>query len=288
MNVQDHLPHAVELQQLPRWAIVAFAARCSRRIAPLMDAHWPKEVHDSHRTQVHHAISGAEESAAVPGSRGGGDLHAETKARSAVRRAGGNVAEIVITAAMNANYAAKSADRDTERFRVEPNGAAECARAAASCAQAVLNAAEALGSLGGSRDALIRTYSVARTAVLRDYSLLQTAWLTMDWDDDTPVPPKFFGPVWSDGAPEGWPRTGETTTEPPVMKISIAIPAGMSEAETQEFNARVAQFFAALSGLHASMGGNGLKILDEASSAPLPLLDVVPIESEPACVGGGR
>jgi hypothetical protein len=36
------LPTEKEVRQLPRWARVAFAARCARRVEPLLKLHWPE------------------------------------------------------------------------------------------------------------------------------------------------------------------------------------------------------------------------------------------------------
>ena len=33
------------------------------------------------------------------------------------------------------------------------------------------------------------------------------------WDNDTPVPPVMFGPLWPDGTPRGWPEDSHAQTQ---------------------------------------------------------------------------
>ena len=40
---EREVPTREEIAELPRWAIVAFAARCAKRIPPLADFDWPGE-----------------------------------------------------------------------------------------------------------------------------------------------------------------------------------------------------------------------------------------------------
>ena len=48
-----------DFEKLPRWAVVAFAARCARRVQPLFKAGWPDAPGDSIRA-VEHAVDTAE------------------------------------------------------------------------------------------------------------------------------------------------------------------------------------------------------------------------------------
>lgn len=48
MPDEINLPTADEVRKLPRWAVVAFAERCARRIEPLLAADYP----DAPREQV--------------------------------------------------------------------------------------------------------------------------------------------------------------------------------------------------------------------------------------------
>ena len=130
----------------------------------------------------------------------------------------------------------------------------------------------------------------AQAAVRRDFDLLLAASEEFDWTDGTPVPPEFFGPLWPEGEPEGWPRpepTDDHHSEPPVLKLEIAVPEGMDSAATQAFDAKVAELLAAMSAFDAAMGGHGLKILDECSNEPLRLDDESPIHEDNLVGVGG-
>ncbi|MCZ7633848.1 hypothetical protein FBT69_05385 [Synechococcales cyanobacterium CNB] len=58
-----HLPTKEYLQALPRWARVAFAARCARRVQPLF-AHFRQKAPKEHIEAVDTAITLTERSAA--------------------------------------------------------------------------------------------------------------------------------------------------------------------------------------------------------------------------------
>ena len=131
----------------------------------------------------------------------------------------------------------------------------------------------------------------SRAAIRRDFELLLELAKGREgvpaWTDETPVPPEVFGPMWAERAPGGWPPLKDDK-EPLHLKIEIAVPSGMDDAESKAFNERVASFFAKLSGAHVAFGGTGLRLLDHSSSAPLPELDEEPIGVGSGCGGAGR
>jgi hypothetical protein len=59
----------------------------------------------------------------------------------------------------------------------------------------------------------IETYN----AIVADYNLVVHLSNTQHWTDATPVPPSVFGPLWPEGAPEGWPAIEEETVTPSVV-----------------------------------------------------------------------
>ena len=56
------LPTEKEIRQLPRWARVAFAARCARRALPLFVKHWPNAPRH-HVEAITNAVEVAESAA---------------------------------------------------------------------------------------------------------------------------------------------------------------------------------------------------------------------------------
>lgn len=272
---ETKVPTKGEIQQLPRWARVAFAARCARRVLPLFDMGWPN-AHAGQAEALDSAITLGEQSAAT--------------ATNAVANYG-NAVDISNAAHAVGRHAAQASAKGSAR---------DVARAAANAAAAVANAG---ADSAGSNAAFAATYSRAAAAasavgnhssaaaatIRRDFNLLLAAMEQLNWTDDTPVPPEFFGPLWPEGVPEGWPRPetdGSPDDCPLCLKLEIAVPAGMSEADSKAFDAKVRDLLAAMSGFDAAMGGNGLKILDECSSEPLLAADEAP-DHEDAFSGSG-
>lgn len=279
------LPTEEQIAELPRVASLAFAARCARRVLPLFRQFWP-DASATHINAVDVAVLYAERFAA---SRPEPDLNHSFPKHVGV------------------NYARRTAEAATvaasRRSSVESADAAAWAAETARChapdhptgmeaASYADSAKEAADAIRFQAVEILRSHSVesndapdadaharAIAAMRRDFDLLMYAAEQHQWTDDTPVPPEFFGPLWPDGEPEGWPGEDIAADQPPVaLKLQIAVPRGMSEAESNEFNDRVVGFLAALSALDASMGGTGLQILDDASQEPVDEVSEEPID----------
>ena len=171
-----------ELAELPRWAVVAFAARCARRVLPIFRAVWRHgraelEAQRAVIQDVEQAESLAAAAGAVPGAR----------LESGERPLGAT--EVAATAAEAAANAARAA-RDATDCPGSGAGLAETA------ARAAGNAAEHVG-----RAARL----AAERAMCHDYQLVREAAEEEGWTDDTAVPAQRFKALWPDGAPEGWP-----------------------------------------------------------------------------------
>ena len=171
------LPTLEDIQKLPRWARVAFAARCARRVQPLFAARRPgataKDI-----AAVDHAISRAEQSA-------GGAV---------------STADAYVTAAGDAAQAYAAAP--------EVDAAALVARAATRAAYSTAAyTSAAAAAYTAYTDAAEATEAAEAAAAIRcDYDLLCALSQREAWDDDSPVPPALFGPLWPDGPPPGWPE----------------------------------------------------------------------------------
>jgi hypothetical protein len=50
MSQEITIPSEEEIKQLPRWAIVAYAARCARRVEPLFVFFWPGSSNRTYRS----------------------------------------------------------------------------------------------------------------------------------------------------------------------------------------------------------------------------------------------
>jgi hypothetical protein len=234
MPDEPRLPTEEELRTLPRWAVVAYAARCARRVQPLFTHYWPDAPRE-HVEAVDRAITLAEAAAADPASAS--DWVPALAARSAAN------------AAANA-AAARSAARSAA------NAAANAAlnAAAANPAAAALTAANAAHATAANPAAAANAAALAHAA-RRDFDLLRALAEQHGWTDDSPVDVALLGPLWPDGLPEGWPvgadRAAEALDGSP---LSLYFDADEFTPE------QIADMIGLLSDLYAEIGGDRLII----------------------------
>ena len=171
------LPTWEEIRQLPRWARVAFAAHCARRVLPLYAADWPD---------------------APP--------HRAAAVDQAVRYAEVAATTLVADAAEARGTAADARETAAEAERLGRLVAADIAHAAAAAADAVRAAADA------ERDVTDATRDTARAAaaaalraaaafrdesagalIRRDFDAVLSHALANGWTAGTAVPPDTFG-----------------------------------------------------------------------------------------------
>ncbi|HEY1190667.1 MAG TPA: hypothetical protein VGE74_23750 [Gemmata sp.] len=179
------LPTDEEIEELPRWARVAFAARCARRVLPLFRVSWP-DAPDKELVAVTTVIEFTERAAAV------GEALAES-------------AEAAAYAATKAAVTASVA---------KATAAQAIARCATRAAQAIGGAAHAYALPGSDAEATAEAVEAAIEAAIdwvitpdarRDFDYLSRQAEAQRWDDNTSVPPEVFGPLWPEGPPKGWP-----------------------------------------------------------------------------------
>jgi hypothetical protein len=184
-----------EIQALPHWARVAFAARCARSVLPLFGHSWPTAKRER-VAAVESAISWAERSAAegqpVPNLREA-TSNAIRVAGAAILPICGSTSDeelpvgesaclVASFVAKSAEWAARAADENSSR---SADGALEAyshAREAARLAEEP----ELLDRLHGDFEGLTR---VARRG---------------DWDDRTPVPSTVFDLISTDSERRSW------------------------------------------------------------------------------------
>lgn len=245
------IPSTAELKQLPRWARVAFAARCAGRVRPLY-LHARPVALSGDLEAIDTAIAIAANAAA----------RAAHAARADAARVDAYVDDHYVDAAGHAARAAVLAARAA--------AAVHGARAAAAAHAAVHAAGEAAAIAAG----FANSDAVAR-AIRSDFESIRRRAADERWDDDTPVAQEVFGPMWPEGAPDGWPDvdpvTGRATEQretgthvtpagrqPGGDRVSVYIDPGDADADD------IAELFAALSDLHRAHGGFGLEISPES------------------------
>lgn len=105
-------------------------------------------------------------------------------------------------------------------------------------------------------------YAAITIAIRHDFELLFHASKAENWTDDTPVPPEFFGPMWPDGPPEGWPETAMPEPDPTQsLELRIAIPPTPNTPEAREaLKTRIINLLTTANAVHLASGGSGLEI----------------------------
>ncbi len=223
MSNEQQTPTEDDLKKLPRLAIVAFAARCARRALPISEA--SSVTTPSELKAINEAISQSEQAAC------GGNIAAYASLDAAMHDARGaaygraaNAADDVVKAWRGALNAPVDIDAQSvapaqvacDRARAVANSitAAYAARIAAIEEANTVKAAAcaAYSAYHAHVYAAIASFDYdsprkAIQAMWRDYKLLLAGTKEHGWTDETPVPPSFFGPMWPEGDPEGWPPT---------------------------------------------------------------------------------
>lgn len=157
-----------ELDQLPRWAKVAFAARCARRIYPAFQA-WDRKCY--YAEFVQQAIAVAEESAA--------NAKAEARRVAAIR----DTAREAVTAATHS-----AAGGNAEAFN-----ALAAAMAAIRCAESAIAASyRNQYATGFATQAAVNAAGNASENVVDEFAKILAVSIAQGWDDDSAVEPEFF------------------------------------------------------------------------------------------------
>lgn len=174
------VPTRDEIERLPRWARVALAARCARRVLPAFGFFWTNAP-EHHRRAVERAVGVAEGAA--------NDRAADTYAAA---QAAFDAADA--PAAIGAAYVAKAA-----HFALARAWAADVLDAVEPAAEILFRAATTDTPL-----------TAQLRCIRRDFARLKRLAREQKWTDDTPVPPSVFGPMWPDGVAPYW--AAETPT----------------------------------------------------------------------------
>jgi hypothetical protein len=278
-DTREEVPSREEIAKLPRWAQVAFAARCARRVQPLFKVFWP-EAPAEHCEAIERAIRLAESSA---GSARLPAHAADADAADAARNAAEDAAkaaedkdddiEDAYTAAEDVEDAAKAADAaDAAADAADAANAAnendedddeDDDEDAAEAANAVADAADAANRWGRapSRESVVRV-------IRMDFEKLKAAAKKERWTNETPVPPEFFGPLWPEGEPPGWPSTAaEPTRQKKAQTASkeerLVVQAFVhGPVDDETLVDGITEIYQALNRYHILCGGTGLTIDD--------------------------
>jgi len=160
--------------KLPRWAVVALAARCARRVLPAL---FQGETAATNITAIAcYAVWTSQEAA--------GQGEPPPKPPEEVR----------VSVIMN------------WRSQTPPGAAIKCASLAYKIARAAgVNVSKDWKSLLTLLPRTARKHPSVVQTVRRDLACLANAARELKWSDETPVPATIFGPMWEEEAPPGWP-----------------------------------------------------------------------------------
>jgi len=221
------LPTEDEIGQRPRWAQLAFTARCARRVLPLF-TRLEDLVPAEKRDVVLKTLSLAEGAARMGDKSLLGKLSTQTtevwldlhgRAKHAV--------QCVFSAAYMAKYGLNAKGRKETVFH----------------------------GLAAASEALMGNNAPIR----RDFDLLARLVSAYGWTDDTPVPPEVFGPLWPEGKPAGWwPDDPESP-----KRNDFALETVSSERVTDAMiEDEVVNLFLAMNRFHIARTGQSLTVED--------------------------
>lgn len=264
------LPTDSDIKSLPRWACVAFAARCARRTLPIVRGMWP-DVPESVMKSLDAAIAIAEHGHVTP-------LEARVAQGQADRAGLAVINEVVASGARNSSGRQRWDGSEFMTLRGltnAPGTAAGAVYAAINHKFIAENPNDAgpdsecycLTTIGTSLPStVLQKFPSLAEAVRRDFDLVFTRARLEQWTDDTRVPPDFFGPLWPDGEPNGWPW-------PMKSEDSLSVDESAADPElgrplslyfdTNDFSPEeISQVIRRLSALYKSVGGDELVIDD--------------------------
>jgi hypothetical protein len=176
-----------QLAALPRWAAVALACRCARRIQPLFAAGWPR-VTTQRAARVDRAIQAAESAAAKGGT-------------AIIPRSAGNSANSVVHQASEAEEKGQAHSVASVAASAATYAALAAAEKNVSTRSSWISNAVGCGHVYPAGPQLAKALDAEINCDLK--RLLQAA-RQQGWTDETAVSLDFLGPLWAKGEPPVW------------------------------------------------------------------------------------
>lgn len=262
-------PTQSDLQVLPPTAIIAFAARCAHRVQPLI-ARFFRGIPSRDLHMVNSAIEYLQLCATTPDDASLPDydgIFADLSLlHTRMNYEGGHAG------ALSAVLAAKMASKAARDASDPPNGSVSSDDLASWAASAAAAAAFAMSTIATDAASTVTAHADGASAIWHDFERLRAAakhdnWKQENWPHNLgpPVAPDFFGPLWPNGEPEGWPSANDEAnadnTERPRQGLKLR--AEIAEwAPTDEVVDELINLYKALDQAHKALGGQGLSIED--------------------------
>lgn len=224
---RNSLPTEEEIAKLPRWARVAFAARCARRSLPVCRETW-------------------DSSAPVPMERLARTIALAEEAASSATELKQSDAE----------FAEKTVRYCEQHLEMYAASVAHSALTAVRLATAYRGEDVHFGSAINAVNAM--DDREADIAVSRDLEHLVRLSKLNTWMDETPVPPEVFGPLWPEGRPAGWPVDPDAPKQSDIA-LEVFKQDGLDERIAED---DVVNLFNAMNRFHIARGGQPLSLED--------------------------
>lgn len=217
------MPTEEEIAKLPRWARVAFAARCAIRVFPLYSAYWPEgRVHQELEART---LRECEESAR------------EAKLQYTKRVAFGTVFQGMHPLSSVASTAVADAFGVLLASGGDPT--------------------DVLRTVKNIQTGLATAIDLT-AFIRRDFDQLFRSSVSSDWTADSPVPPEVFGPLWPEGPPKGWPVEPNASKHADIA-LEVVNRDGLDERVIED---EVVNLFNAMNRFHIARGGRPLTLED--------------------------
>jgi hypothetical protein len=211
------LPTVDELARLPRWAQVAFAARCARRVLPLFAFRWP-DAPKNYTARLTWAVEISERSAAHAGAGGdwappAGALTCAAYVCDAVTNAARDRARA--TEVIKATSIAVAKFKDQAENIFDPHIGVFFHAITSHVVGAIAN------HLATSKETYDSAVPVAQRIIRYDFDSLAQLAVRQQWTESTPVPPSVFGAMWPDGPPPNWPNAVDEGNPPTSAEATV-------------------------------------------------------------------
>lgn len=244
----------LEVRALPLWAIVAWSARCARRVQPLLLSAW-SERPASDFEPVESAICFAESVARNPSRLAShvdrtkeisfpawtGFAKEDTRIACgfAAVQSARNAAEAAIAARTHITTGNIRADDESMNRVVMP---------------ATGGAWQAHVAIANAFSDVLADWSAMRL----DRELLLSLAKENRWSDESPVDVALLGPLWPPGMEPNWAKQPPNDADIAGLEVTYTVPDGVSDEDAIKL---INQHLAAMSDLHRSLGGSGLRVI---------------------------
>lgn len=235
------LPSEKEIAALPRWARVAFGARCAKRVLPLYRHFW-RDARPDRVKALTRTVSDLEK-------WGIASYHPDTEAHDATENNATDSAVVVETIRVAVMAASRHGSATADQDLIATSDVRAAATQAATAAQKIIDLS---------------------SVIRRDFDHLAELARRQNWADDTPVPPEVFGPLWPEGPPRGWPeeQDGLNQSELPLRYLA------QRDTASRTLEDEVVNLFNALNEYHVARTGVRLTLDGDISTRLAQLVGV--------------